>query len=399
MILAVAIIVAVLIVAGLTFAPFTKCEAWKATVTPLASIIGSGFLVCAPLLAQEFGRLAAPAMAILLVLAYIVGSVIRFNIKNVEPYLADAVTHDATAWLARLTQISLSLAYAIAVAYYLKLLAAFALQGVQGNTVGLSNGIVTFIIVCLAIIPFTGGLRKVEHLAHATVSIKLGIIGGLLAALAVHWLANLSTQPELLPAKISAGSPLLLLGLLITVQGFETSRYLGGSYSADLRVKTMRTAQWIAAAIYLAFLLLMTPFLATAAKSQGVAGILDVVKVLSPGLVAFVLIGAVTSQLSAAIADSIGAAGLATEISQNRLKTPAAYALASGLAVAVVWLTDPYQVIAWASRAFAVYYALQCALAFVISRKSGVGSGPLRFGFFLIAAVCLLAAIAGAPAE
>ena len=41
---------------------------WKATVTPLASIMGSGFLVSAPLLAGIVGNLAVVCMALLLAL-------------------------------------------------------------------------------------------------------------------------------------------------------------------------------------------------------------------------------------------------------------------------------------------------------------------------------------------
>ena len=55
---------------------------WKATVTPLASIMGSGFLVSAPLLAGIVGNLAVVCMALLLVLAYMVGGAIRFNIRH-----------------------------------------------------------------------------------------------------------------------------------------------------------------------------------------------------------------------------------------------------------------------------------------------------------------------------
>jgi hypothetical protein len=54
---------------------------WKATVTPLASIMGSGFLVSAPLLAGVVGNLAVVCMGVLLVLAYMVGGAIRFNIR------------------------------------------------------------------------------------------------------------------------------------------------------------------------------------------------------------------------------------------------------------------------------------------------------------------------------
>jgi predicted lipid-binding transport protein (Tim44 family) len=58
---------------------------WKATVTPLASIMGSGFLVSAPLLAGIVGNWAVVCMALLLVLAYAVGGAIRFNIRHFEP--------------------------------------------------------------------------------------------------------------------------------------------------------------------------------------------------------------------------------------------------------------------------------------------------------------------------
>ena len=47
----------------------TASSNWKATITPLASIMGSGFLVSAPLLAGIVGNLALLCMAMLLVLA------------------------------------------------------------------------------------------------------------------------------------------------------------------------------------------------------------------------------------------------------------------------------------------------------------------------------------------
>ena len=40
-------------------APVRRSRLWTITVTPLASIIGSGFLISAPLLYAHFGRLAA----------------------------------------------------------------------------------------------------------------------------------------------------------------------------------------------------------------------------------------------------------------------------------------------------------------------------------------------------
>ena len=121
----------------------------------------------------------------------------------------------------------------------------------------------------------------------------------------------------------------LLLGLLITVQGFETSRYMGDSYDQPTRVRTMRYAQWLSSAIYLAFLALLTPFLNEAQHAEGVAGILDIMTLVAPILGIFVLVGAVSSQLSAAIADSIGSGGLMVEVSRRKLGVRKAFIAAS----------------------------------------------------------------------
>lgn len=398
----IAVAVAIAAVALLSFARFAHSEAWTATVTPLASIIGSGFLISGPLLAHEFGSAALPAMALLLALAYAVGAVIRWNIVHVEDYLAARPFNDPIAWGARITQIVLAGAYAISVAYYLKLLAEFALKPLSVPDAWhtpLSNIGVTAIIAVLMLLAFGGGLRRIEKIAHGTVSVKIGAIAGMLAGLGAWWAMNWHLAEPVPPAVIGWRGLPLLLGLLITVQGFETSRYLGATYGQALRVKTMRHAQWIAAAIYLSFLAALTPFLGAAAQAQGVAGILDVMRLVAGPLVALVLIAALSSQLSAAVADSIGSGGLLNEVSQRRLSLPLAFALAGSLAIGVVWLTDPFQVVALSSRAFAVFYALQCCLALAVSWRTGAGGWRARGAFATIGIICAIAAVAGAPAE
>ncbi len=73
---------------GLLFAPFSRTAIWRAAVTPLASIIGSGFLVSAPLLDREFGGFAALSMALLILVTMLIGWTIRYNNRVVEPQLA-----------------------------------------------------------------------------------------------------------------------------------------------------------------------------------------------------------------------------------------------------------------------------------------------------------------------
>ena len=94
MIVAIALVVALLVTLALTFGRFARSDSWRATVTPLASIIGSGFLICGPLLAREFGSAAIFAMTALLGIAYAAGWVIRYNIIHVEDHLASAPFHD-----------------------------------------------------------------------------------------------------------------------------------------------------------------------------------------------------------------------------------------------------------------------------------------------------------------
>ena len=121
--------------------------------------------------------------------------------------------------------------------------------------------------------------------------------------------------------------------------------------------------------------------------------------VVAPILGVFVLIGAVSSQLSAAIADSIGSGGLMVEVSRRSLSVRNAFIAASALSIAVVWLTDPFSVIAWSSRAFALFYAMQAGLAFWVSIRTGSGGRAAQAGFAAVGFVCIVAAAMGAPAE
>ncbi len=399
MIVLVAVAVAAVTLLLLTATPLRHADWWRAAVTPLASIIGSGFLIAGPLLAREFGLAAGAAMAILLVFAYLVGSVMRFNIRTVEPYLAAAEHPDFITLLAASGQPLLGLAYAVSVAYYLKLFAEFALKNVAASHVLISDSLVTAIIAVLVLLTFTGGIGRVLKLAQAAVSLNLSVIAGMLVALAIHWWAVAGAPLTVVTPKPSFHGLALLLGLVITVQGFETSRYLGGEYAAGLRIRTMRYAQGISSVIYLLFILLLTPFLARAAATGGVAGILNIMELIAPMLGILVLVGASASQLGAAVADSSGAAGLLAEASHGRVGIRTSYLAACTLSLAVVWLTDPFEVVALASRAFALYYAVQCVLAAVLALRGPQRSLLLSAGFGAIGVVCVLAALVGAPAE
>ncbi len=54
---------------------------------------------------------------------------------------------------------------------------------------------------------------------------------------------------------------------------------------------------------------------------------------------------------------------------------------------------------ALSSRSFALFYAMQCVLALMVSVRRGAGSLAQRCGFLAIGVICLVAVFVGAPAE
>ncbi|MDG0978697.1 MAG: hypothetical protein P8O79_03120 [Halieaceae bacterium] len=105
---------------------------WQATVTPLASIIGSGFLVVVPILAHLAGGYALIAISLIIGLSLWVGSALRYNIlhENFEPSRWRGNHLDLAE---RLSDIALALAYVISIAFYLRLLSSFVLEGFDIN--------------------------------------------------------------------------------------------------------------------------------------------------------------------------------------------------------------------------------------------------------------------------
>jgi hypothetical protein len=294
-------------------------------------------------------------------------------------------------------------AYFISITYYLQLLASFVLNmfGEQSDTA--VNGITTGLLLLIGGIGMWKGLGKLESVEKYAVSLNLGMVGALLVGLAIYniqllvggtWaLSSISSTIEFHDMRV-------LLGLLIVVQGFETSRYLGDQHPAAQRIATMRNAQLLSTAIYLVFIAL-----ATVLFHDGLGG--DVTAIISMTMpVAFVLplmlsVAAIGSQFSAAVADNSGAGGLIEDITLKKLPVRYAYLLILVVTVALTWETNVNQIIAYASRAFALYYFLQCVVAFVVAwQHKDITRRSLKlFTFTFLAIVCLLVFVLGIPSE
>jgi hypothetical protein len=112
-------------------------------------------------------------------------------------------------------------------------------------------------------------------------------------------------------------------------------------------------------------------------------------------------IAAIGSQFSAAVADTEGCGGLVGDITHGKLPVKYSYLLILLVTVFITWETNVNQIIAYASRAFALYYMLQCVVAFIVAWKSkDLPRRAVRMASFaFLAVICLLVFTLGLPSE
>lgn len=344
-----------------------RSESWQATLTPLSSIIGSGFLIMSPLLASVVGGLSPIAVIGIVVLAYSIGSVIRFNIMHVEPRIRDGSLSQRTKEVEYLGDIALVLAYMVAVAFYLSLLSSFLLSYLGIENLDAERWLTTIIVIFIAVVGYKRGLGGLEKLEAVSMTVQLSIVVALLIGLAIFSYLFYSSGQSLnfdYPERDFSIQIRILAGALLVVQGFETSRFIGEKYSPEMRVATMKKAQIISGILYVVSVILFLPVVQYLDLQHiQLAKIVDVTG-LAAVVLPFMLIGAaLMSQFSAAVADTGGGGGLLSENSGKRLSTRVSYLGISICAILLVWAVDLIEIITLASRAFAFYYFLQALLA------------------------------------
>ena len=370
---------------------------WCAMVTPLASIIGSGFLILGPLLISAYGAWAPAVMAALCAVAWLFGMAVRANIARIgdgpdaRPAPDRAIDAFASAVLA--------LAYMISVAYYLNLFGAFAVSLTPWDTALAARCVTTAMLAVILLTGWTRGFGMLERMEYASVALKLSIIAALLAGLALHFAGLARDGALVVLAPEVAGTPALTLamGLLVTVQGFETSRYLGRSYDAATRRRSMRWSQQVSALIYMAYILLMAFVFPRTALVFSETAIVDMMAVVAPVLPVLLVAAALAAQFSAAVADTGGSGGLVAELGRGRLSPRQGYAMLTVVALVLTWAANVFQIVSIASRAFAAYYAIQAALAARGAMRSGRRGAAA--GYLCLTLAGLAIAVFGQPAE
>ena len=367
----------------------------RARVTPLASIFGSGFLVIVPILNAAVGPYSVIAMAVVCTLAYAMGSVIRFNIRHAEPLLESGAQSARVARYERTANLALVLAYAISVCLYIHILAAFLLGGLGISTPRRENIVTVLIVAAIGVMGRYRGLDMLLVMERWALRLTAVLVLALIAGFALFDWRAFTTNTLQLPTfpKQDFWTVLTVVGgTLIVVQGFETSRYLGSEYDRELRVWSCRSSQIVSTIIYLVFVATATPLMHFLGHEVEDNGLLILAAKAAAWLPIPLVLAAVLSQFSAAVADVVAAGGNVEESTQGRVDVQQAYMLICGIAV-VVAFASTLTILSFASRAFAFYYFLQCLVAICVSKRSGQ-----KVAIGLLAAVLAFITLFAVPA-
>ena len=367
-----------------------------ASVTPLASILGSGLLIIVPVLERTLGPWSVLGAIGVSALAWMMGTVIRHCVRVVEPLAEDGTLDPLTRRIDRAADAIIVVAYVISVALYLRIMAQYVVAYATGGSDQLAERIIACVAVALIIgigvMRGFSGLDRLDRISLIAVLVLTTVLGVALAVTDAQALLGAGLRMPPVP-DTGLGNVLLVLGgIVITVQGFETVRYLGNEFDIETRVWASRVAQLVAASIYVGFVAVATPLMGLGTPAGPDDTLLDITGRVAPLLALPLALSAVLSQFSAGIADTAAADGNLRKLS-SWMRGPRPF-LVSGVAAIILAATVPtFTIVAIASRAFAAYYALQAIVALRTSR--GVGR---KLGYGALAAVMVAITVLAKPA-
>lgn len=365
-----------------------------ATATPLASIFGSGFLIIVPVLERTLGVLSVIGAAGVCALAYVAGTAIRHCVRVVEPATRAGTLDRTTHRLDRLADAVIVVAYVISVALYLRILAAYVFQFINSSSDVGQQILACLLVAAITVVGIRRGFHGLDLLERIALLVVLVLVTVLIVVLLVHDIRALAHDRLHLPGVTSVGLGRVLLtlgGVVITVQGFETVRFLGEQYDAPTRIRASRVSQLVSTAVYIALVVAATPVMGTATGAGDDSTLLNITARVAPLLALPLVITAVLSQFSAATADTVAAEGNLRGLS-TWMRGPRPFLISGIAAVALAATVPTFTIVAVASRAFAAYYALQA----VIALRTSPGL-PRKIGYGALALVMLAITLLAEP--
>jgi len=144
---------------------------------------------------------------------------------------------------------------------------------------------------------------------------------------------------------------------------------------------------------------LMTALFRFLGTDTGITAIIGLVGHVALVLPLMLTVGAVASQFSASVADSVGCAGLLENITGRRLTPQHAYPVIAIVGIMIAWNADVFRIITLASQAFALFYLVQSCVALSVALEKR--DLPNRAGhvalFTGVALFCLAVVLFGVP--
>jgi len=339
---------------------------------PLASIFGSGFLVIVPVLVSSVGAYAVLAMLVVSLVAFQAGAVVRHNIIYAEPVLA-AKENRMALMVERLSSLALVAAYVVSVCLYIHILSSFVLRAFDMDSDFNKSLLTTMVIGFITVMGVVGGLKPLEKMESIALYVTLLILTVLLLAFAVydinHYVNVGNFTLPAMPERSTWEMVTIVAGTLIVVQGFETTRYLGRQFDAWTRVLASRYSQYLSLTVYVVFVALALPVVNILHGDYEGNSLILLAAEVSVLLVTPLIVAAALSQFSAAVADTLAAAENMSEATHNRVKQRWGYVMVGSIAIMLAWSGSIFEIIALASRAFALYYFLQCIVGFIVSES------------------------------
>ena len=366
-----------------------------ASVTPLASIFGSGFLIIVPVLERALGGLAVVGAIGVSAVAWVVGNAIRHNIRVVEPLAARGRLGKANERLERVSDVVIAVAYVVSVALYLRIMSEYIVEYVDPGADTATSTVAAAAVAIIVLVGVTRGFRGLdlmERLALGAVLVLTTLLGATFFFESGGQLLGEGVELPPVPDTGLGHTMLVLGGIVITVQGFETVRYLGDQYDAPTRIWASRVAQAIAASIYIGFIVVATPLMGLGTPAGADSTLLDITERVAPLLALPLVVCATLSQFSAATADTVAARENLHAEFPHVLGGGRGYVLSGIAAVAMIWAIPTFTIVTVASRAFAAYYCLQCVLALRTAQ-----SLLARTGFAALAVVMAMITLLAQP--
>jgi hypothetical protein len=370
---------------------------YQAMVVPLSNIMDVGFIIMAPAIVLLAGYGAPLVMLGICLVAIAAGFAIAYNIRHYEPI---EQTDDRVNLVGHAARWALTFASVINIAYYTLVLVTLFLWPLDLYSERNLAIVGSVLLSGLIVVGLAGGMDRLNNLANKTAAFNISAVVAIVVAFGVYNLQETLAGRAIFPpvdTVIDSEAFRQIIGLFAIVQGFEAARYIGGRFAGGMRITTMRFAQIISSAVFVALLAFVLILFVQVESDFSGSSIFIVADEVGDAMPWLILVAALGSQMSAIIGATMSRSDMLVDhkVIRRDVSRRATFLILLVPAIAVFLLADVAMAVTLASRVFATYFVLQAVIAWIIARRKG--NWAALAGFTGIGAVMSTIAIFGLP--